>query len=530
MRISSLLLLVALGPGSVACAQQDPLPGSVTSQLPKNAALVIRFRSIERADAVARAVRKKLAALELELPTLSSLLLGNGVKPGAVDATKPVYFVETDPEAQQTIVLAYRAGGADSATTRDVVRAELREGVLVAGTAEQLQAETRGAPLDTLDGDFVFHIEAGDMIARRKADIDETVAGFRAGFVSVRGVPPAFRNLTMSLVAKLHEAVFAVESVAYALTWKDGNAVAEGRIATKPGTPLRAFLTRAGPPGATNPMVGYLPRDALITFDYVGAGDWPTREFCAFVDAALGAGSATGLGALLDPTVLMAEHLTGRVAGSVRLLGFGAGATSIAELKEGVDAEALLAKIDVDAMNAALKRVDLPITVTLEKAFGRHGETELHRLTLQAADPTVAMVLGATQTFFAVEGRHLFLCVSPTPANDLKALLDRVRAGEPPPHPHAEAMARLGRTHNVGLTFNLGALKPLAMLLGMTAPEAGAMLARLPDELRLSSAFTFADGNIHWRGDWPLEAIADAARRLQEPPQAPEAEKEDEFK
>lgn len=544
MRISSLFLLAALG--TTACKKQEPQPGSATADrektatapapktvithLPKNSALVIRFRSVERADAIAEHIRKELAELELDVPPLSTLLRRKGVKPEAVDPAQPVCFVETDPEARQTIVLARPAAGAEEATTRRNVSAEVRDGVLVAGTAKQLAAESRGTPLTTLDGDVVLHIELGDFIAKRKAEIDGTVAQFRARALSARGVPSTFRDLALSLAAHLHEAVFAVESFAYALTWQDGNALGEGLIQTQPGTPLHGFLKRAGPPGATDAMVGYLPHDALITFDYAGAPDWPTREFQALVDGALGPGSGAALGAVLDPTVLMADHLTGRVAGSLRLLGLGFGATSIAELRDGVDAAAVLEKIDVEAINAALKKANVPVTVNFEKAFIRDGETELHRLTIQAAAPALAMAFGATQTILAVEGRHLFLCVSPTAADDMSALLGRVRAGDPPRHPHAEAMARLGPTHNVGLTFNVGAVKPLAMLLGMTAPDVGTMLSKLPDELRLSTALTFADGDVHWRGDWPLEAIADAVRAVQGPRRAPKARKDEAFK
>ena len=113
-------------------------------------------------------------------------------------------------------------------------------------------------------------------------------------------------------------------------------------------------------------------------------------------------------------------------------------------------------------------------------------------------------------------------------------LLDRVRKGgaDPANHPHAQAMARLGGKHNLGLTVDFGALKPLGMMLGLLAPpEVRQTMSNLPDEMLFSTSATLSGGDIHWRGDWPARQMAEfAAKMMSAAPAAkkPEPEKEEE--
>ena len=54
------------------------------------------------------------------------------------------------------------------------------------------------------------------------------------------------------------------------------------------------------------------------------------------------------------------------------------------------------------------------------------------------------------------------------------------------------------------------------MMLNMFAPQVGKVVQNLPDNLTMSTAITMADGNIHWRGDWPVKEMAAFAVTLKE--------------
>ena len=90
---------------------------------------------------------------------------------------------------------------------------------------------------------------------------------------------------------------------------------------------------------------------------------------------------------------------------------------------------------------------------------------------------------------------------------ELKDLIDRVRKGEPKPGAHTKAMDRLGRKRNLGITFNFGALKAMAMMFAMMDPQAGQVMGMIPDEMYMSTALSVHQGDIHWKGDIPLKQI-----------------------
>jgi hypothetical protein len=139
-----------------------------------------------------------------------------------------------------------------------------------------------------------------------------------------------------------------------------------------------------------------------------------------------------------------------------------------------------------------------------------------------------AMQFAAMQGYWAAENGIIFMSMSPTAEDDIKAVIDRVRRGEKAAdHPHAAAMARLGRGHNIGMTFNLAALKPMAMMFGMFGMPREMIQAfqNIPDVLALSTAVTFPDGNIRWRGDWPVKEVAKVAESIRKAmPDAPPEE------
>ena len=98
---------------------------------------------------------------------------------------------------------------------------------------------------------------------------------------------------------------------------------------------------------------------------------------------------------------------------------------------------------------------------------------------------------------------------------EIRGLIDRVRSGGRKEHPHRKAMARLMPDRHEGVSFNLGALKPVLGMAAMFAPEAAQLVMYMPDDLWLSTALAVRDGHIHIRGDWPLMEIAAFAERVE---------------
>ena len=92
-------------------------------------------------------------------------------------------------------------------------------------------------------------------------------------------------------------------------------------------------------------------------------------------------------------------------------------------------------------------------------------------------------------------------------------------------------MAALGRTRNFGMTFNIGALKPLMMMVPMFAPglppEAMQAMNQIPDELLLSTSVSLTGGDLHWRGDWPVQEVVKIVEKFRPAKPAGGAEDED---
>jgi hypothetical protein len=94
-------------------------------------------------------------------------------------------------------------------------------------------------------------------------------------------------------------------------------------------------------------------------------------------------------------------------------------------------------------------------------------------------------------------------------------------------------MAQLGRARHFGLTLNLATLKPFLQMLPMFVPglppEVAQGVNAMPDELFLSTAFNFQGGDVHWRGDWPVQEVAKIVEsmRPKKPAEGTEQEEED---
>lgn len=218
--------------------------------------------------------------------------------------------------------------------------------------------------------------------------------------------------------------------------------------------------------------------------------------------------------------VTLWEHTTGKMAMGLEFDNQRFSVTTIIEGRDGADLDAALLKIDPDAMNAALKKTETPFQVVFEPKAETHNGVAIHKLKrtmTQAAGPVMPMG-GAREitTGYAVVG-GLVLSVSglPDPIPELKRLIDRVQKGERVEHPHLKAVDRLGRRHNVGLTLNAGPLKFLAMPVMAAEPDVAQAFFLMPDDLTMSTVFSVWDGNIHWRGDWPVGEVAKIAEKIQ---------------
>ena len=495
---------------------------AVTARLPKESEVLVRLPSLERLDAVGKEVvplvrpfLPEALAAGLDEMTLSELVVGQaGVDPELLDRTKPIYLGRAGPGV---VVMTSAAEGATLEGEREVAGgmiARILDGTLVVAPRGAADG-SRGTPTALLDGDLAVHVYLGELVAKYKPDIERTLeqAKQQAGAVPM---PPIFEKFLPAILQAVRGGVYGVESLDYAVTWEGEMLWTEGRLRTLKGSGLHKFLSRAGEPG-DNPLVAYLPEDALLMMDFVVTPDWPGRELAAFLTNALGEGAGKAILQMMGPSQAFWSVTTGRAAMSVKMAGMmGASSDMLYELKEGADAAAILEGFDVDGLNAACETFGLPITYHLERAVAKHGETELHQLSMQSTDPMLAMMLASSQTYFAAESGHVFMVSSADPEQGIRDLIDRVRKGEKRANPHSEAMGRLGRKHNLGVTFNVGQLRMLAPLLLMVQPEAGKALAKLPEKLYISSALTFEEGSLRWRGSWPAKQIIDAVKTIRE--------------
>jgi hypothetical protein len=328
---------------------------------------------------------------------------------------------------------------------------------------------------------------------------------------AVGNLPEEARALILPVVTSLKDGLMSLESFDYGLTMAGDRIESEGFLAVRDGSGLRGLLKRAGEP-STADLVAFLPKDAFMTFSASTNSDWPLKEMRDLLQKGAGDGVANAVLQFVSYAAMFQDGVTGRTAGSMNMnwMAMAPMVTGLYELKPGFDAKKLFETMDFAKLNEAVKKLGIPIQYKFEKAVGKHGETELHKLSMSSEDPQFAASLGQMTQYLAAENGILFLTMSPTGEDDLKAVIDRVRRGEKnADHPHMQAMSRLGRAHNMGFTVNLGALKPIAMMLGMMLPpEAAQAVQRMPDMLTFSTAVTFPDGNVRWRGDWPVREVA----------------------
>jgi len=538
LSVSLVLGLLALG----VRAQEGA--DAVTAQVPKKSPVAIRISSLDRVDALVKdwipilkafGMGAEVAPLE-QMPASNFLFALSGLSAEMVDKTKPIYIGMCDEEP---VVVMHPAAGAaweGRKELREGAFAILRGGAVLAGESLGLQAEPRGTPTAfRVGGDLVLHVYLGDLVEQHKADIEQ-MAAMAAMQGAAGGLPESVRPLVMPMVTAVKNGVLSLDSLDYSFTWTGERLESEGFVALKEGSGFRNLLKSAGEPGSAE-LVRFLPKEAFMTFSANMRPDFMQKEMVELFEKAGGADMAKALMQVMSMGTAFTDRLSGRSAGAVNMSMMSAGVTMIYELKPDSDPKTLFDTIDFAKVNEAMAKIGIPLTYNFEKAVSKHGETDLHRMGMASDDPMMAMQLAMMQGYCAAENGHLFMAMSPTGEDDLKALIDRVRKGETVENPHAAAMARLGRGHNLGYTFNLGALKPMAFMLGMfgAPPDVMQAFQNIPDVLPLSTAITFPDGNIRWRGDWPVKEIAKVAESIQKamgpgagaPPAEPQEEEED---
>jgi len=538
------LLLALLLPAAWAQEKAD-----ATAQLPKGLPVALRIASFDRVDALVKewipilktfGLGAQVAPLE-QMPASNFLFMVSGLNADIVDRTKPIYIGLVDQK--EPVFVLHPAAGAmweGKKELREGAFAILRGGAIVVAEGGLVDNEARGAPTTFgVDGDAVVHVYLGELLAQYKEEIEQEAAKAAMAVAAQGAVPEEARALILPVVTAVKDGLLSLEAVDYGVTWTGERLETDGLVSIREGSGLRNLLKRVGEPGSTD-LVAYLPKEAYMTMSGNINADWPTKELKLLLEKAGGTEVAAALMQMVSMGSAFEADRTGKVAVSVNMNMMSVSVMSLAELKAGTDGKKLIESLDFTKTNEALKKIGLPVGQTLEKSVAKYKvkggdghEVDLHRIGMTSDDPDMAMAFAAMQGYLAVDKDILFLTMSPTAEDDMKALLDKVSRGEKDlESPHIKAMQRLApRGCNLGMTINLGALKPMAMMLGMMGMprEVAQVVQNIPDVLPLSTAITFPDGNIRWRGDWPvMEAVKIAQAALgtakeSAPPPAPNA-------
>ncbi len=516
MRLTCIVLgLLCLLPAAIRAESAVDL----TQLFPQDAHFTFRIKSLDRLDAITREMiplLRQLGATEeadmLGKAPLSTIAgAESGINLEWLDRKKPVYMVAADPRKGEVMVVANTAAGVTWEGEKELKNGAVavqRGSTMMAGLPPSLQLAPSNKPTKMLEGDLVFHAYAANLNRIYKEQID---AGFAMGTMRAAGMPlpPVAQKMIAPIMKSIQGAVQATTSIGYALTWKGDHALGHGLIATDPASNFHAMLKKSGPAGASQ-LARYLPGDAIFMFDLHAAPGWPLAD----VGAAAGGEAGQGkLGAailrLLSLSSAFSESLTGESAGSLAMAGMmGANITSIAKLKQGVDVSKMFDKLDVAAMNKEFADLNIPLTFEFKKNILKHGEINMHQLVMQSNHPNIAMVAGMMQHYIAAGHGHLIAVMSPTGADDVRTLLDRISAGKARDSLHLKQMDRFGRARTMGLTLNVSALKQVLMTFAMMAPEMAKLANAIPDDLAVSTAVTTSNGNIEWKGNWPLGKFA----------------------
>ncbi len=517
-KLLTLILGLALfSPGSLRAGEPD----AVTAELPAGTHLVIHVRSIDRVDMVAKAIAplvKMFGPAEgamLENVKVSDLFQKEtGVDLAIVDRAKPIYLALVNPGSKSPLVVAHPQGRFDGEKNLpEGMVAKTRGAALVVAQRADLELAGRGTPVPIVAGDVGVHVFVSHLTTKYKDQIDQGFGQVAMQAAAQGDLPDPIRKLVTEVVSASKNIVNATESIDYALTWDNGDALAEGLIRFKDDSGVRKVLRRAGKGGGSD-LLGYLPTNALLTVDSRTPPDMMMNEFGAMLDRAFGEGKGKALLKLMNAGGAVTDSLTGETVASISMQGMSGSTVTLARLKPGVDPAKMFETYDIKGANEAFTQLEIPIKLKLEKNFAKHGETALHRVTFESENFQIAVLAANLTTFICAENGVLFSVQSPTAEEDLAGLLDRFRKGEKKENAHMRAMAKLGPNRHMGITFNATALKDVLAMVAMFVPQAGAVANAIPDDFAFSTAMTLKDGNLHWRGNWPVKKIATVVKAV----------------
>jgi len=492
------------------------VPNDQTAQIPKKSPVCVRLPSLSRFDALAKRFKALVEMAEpgakalVEAGASNAMLVQLGLDPAGFNKDAPVYMGLSQEDGKPFFVLVPAAenGITGEKELPAGMKLVVKDGLVQVGEAATIAAERRGANTKLLNGDFAVHVYISELVNRHKEEIEAGFAEGKQGLEGALGMAGLPVEIGVEpIMAATRGMVYGVDSVAYALNFKEDILETEGLVMTKAESGLRKFLARAGAP-RENSLADYLPAEALMTLDYSASPDWPGDELMQFFKSTVGDETGDAIGQLIAMSKPMWGSMTGRNATAFTMQGLmGYNVHQLFELKEGVDTATLFDKFDTEKINAAMKKIGLALEYKLEKNVGKHGETPLHKLSATSEDPQLQMALMGATYYMAAEGRHMYMVMSMNAELEIKDLIDRVRKGEPKAGAHTKAMDRLGRKRNLGITFNFGSLKAMAMMFAMMDPQIGQMMGAIPDEMYMSTALSVHDGDIHWKGDIPLKQI-----------------------
>ena len=574
-----LLVLLLLTPFLFAGEAPDP----VTKLLPQKCRMCLRVSSMDRLDELAKELQRIVKLIDKDtgdfvrrLPLSASFVHDLGLDASdPFDRTKPFYVAFLDEDVLFYLPLEDGKkweGGRQLEGGRIGVA---RGGMICIGKPGILALPLRDTAVPFMAGDAGVKVFVDELLEDHKNMIEAAAAGVMAPIPGGPGMGD-LREMIDGLSGVAED----IQAIDYTLTWKQGRLESEGLIRVKDGATLRTFLARVGPPG-DNALTGFLPDKQFLTLDFVAKPGWPATEFMEALadelkqqevqeakkneDQAQPARpqqegeiprqeqqvpepepqpqppapdekpsekaapkDVRALAQAFGVNMHLWEHTTGKMAMGISLAAMSGTITTIIEGKKGADLNAALMKLDPDAMNAAAKKTGAPFTFVFEPRAVNHNGVEIHRLerTFDAAAmggmamPFMPKKVELTTCYATVNG--LVLTVSTAvvdPTADMQKLIDRVQKGERHEPPHVKALDRLGRRHNIGLTINAGALKVLGGPLAFF-PEIAQVLFLMPDDLSMSTVISVWDGNIHWRGDWPVEEVAKIVDTIQQQEEA----------
>jgi len=493
--------------------KSGPIADAATRHLPDNAYFVVRFASLDRLAEWDKKL-ELLWTLVDDHRSLSAKLLPRGTERLPIDPAKPFYLTVT--EARPSWLFHATRG---ATLDRDVrvgrhMTARLVDGMIRLGPAAAVDRPRRKQPLTVLAGDVSIAAAVAEFASTMTGQLEQArraLDEFDFDGLPIRIAPGAIK-LLRALAEVAMTILEGTDSAHYALTWRGDRVHSEAWIRTLPGSTLRRFLSSPAKP-STHRLIGYLPRDAFLAVDSCGLGSWLDQRVAGMLDAEFGKGAGADLLMLLAPSYGLAPHLNGRGAGAISTKGMmDVRMQSVWEVKPGAPIHDAIDALDAKRINQRADLLGIPAGIRIERNVDAVGATKIHRITYHSTFAAAATMLPQLQTCFAVEGRYLLAVQSKTAAEDIKALIARIRAGAPGDHPHLDAMARLGPTRHEGLTLNMGALEPLLLALGALVPGGAKIVEALPEEIYLSTALTLQDGHLHLRGDWPvLEVLRFAA-------------------